>query len=564
MAEPTVTASPHAPPIAVDAPPVKIDPRARMQIYGAILLGLFLAALDNTVVGTALPKIATDLRGNELFTAVFTAYLLTATVSGPIYGKLSDLYGRRPIMLFGVGLFLVGSLLSGLSQEMWQLVLFRGVQGLGAGALFPIALAVVGDLFSPAERGKYSGLLGAVFGLAAVIGPAVGGILTDTIGWQWVFFINLPLGAVVLAVIWRLLPRIKGPEGSRSIDYLGAAVFSAAVVAVLVGFTNMQNEDLTSPWVGGAIALGLVLAGAFVFIESRAEEPILPLDIFRHRTVVISVASMFLVAFGFFAAVVFLPRWFQVVVGSSATESGYQILPLLAGLILSATAAGQIVARTGRYKLLMLGSLSLLAVGLFLLTNLRTDTPVPLIWLWMLLAGIGIGPSFAVFTIIVQAAVPFRQLGAATSSLTFFQQVGGTIGLSIAGTIFGTTLRQQVPVQLSAHGVPPEVAAGLAGGNALRDLTVVGDLGAAILASAPPEAAAALRPIIPAIVAAIHDALSVATAGAFWLGIGAAVISVLMVVFLREVPFRDAAWSGSPGDAATEADGSDGRAASPA
>jgi len=242
MAEPTITASPHAPPIAVDAPPVKIDPRARMQIYGAILLGLFLAALDNTVVGTALPKIATDLRGNELFTAVFTAYLLTATVSGPIYGKLSDLYGRRPIMLFGVGLFLVGSLLSGLSQEMWQLVLFRGVQGLGAGALFPIALAVVGDLFSPAERGKYSGLLGAVFGLAAVIGPAVGGILTDTIGWQWVFFINLPLGAVVLAVIWRLLPRIKGPEGSRSIDYLGAAVFSAAVVAVLVGFTNMLTR----------------------------------------------------------------------------------------------------------------------------------------------------------------------------------------------------------------------------------------------------------------------------------------------------------------------------------
>ncbi|MBA2254985.1 MAG: MFS transporter [Chloroflexi bacterium] len=567
MSEPTTSMSRAAPPAAVtpDGPPVRIDPRARLQIYGAILLGLFLAALDQTVVGTALPRIATDLRGNELFTAVFTAYLLAATVSGPIYGKLSDLYGRRPMMLFGVSVFLIGSLLSGLSAEMWQLVLFRGIQGLGAGALFPIALAVVGDLFSPAERGKYSGLLGAVFGLAAVIGPAIGGILTDTIGWQWVFFVNLPLGVVVLAIIWRLLPRVKGPEGSRSIDYLGALVFSLAVISVLVGFTNKQDQDWTSPWVGGAILLGLALAALFIYIEARADEPIVPLDIFRNRTVAISVASMFLVAFGFFATVVFLPRWFQVVQGSSATESGYQILPLLGGLILSATGAGQIVARTGRYKLLMLGSLVLLAVGLYLLTNLRTDTPVPLIWLWMLLAGLGIGPSFAVFTLIVQASVPFRQLGAATSSLTFFQQVGGTIGLAIAGTIFGTTLQQQVPAQMAARGIPPEVSGGLAGGNALRDLTVVGDLGAAILASAPPQFAEALRPLIPAIVGAIHDSLSLATASAFWLGIGAALVAVALVALLREVPFREAAWAGAPGEhGESEPSEPSERAASPA
>ncbi|MDQ3449249.1 MAG: MFS transporter, partial [Chloroflexota bacterium] len=522
-------------------------------IYGAILMGLFLAALDQTVVGTALPRIATELRGNELFTLVFTVYLLTATVSGPIYGKLSDLFGRRPMMLVGVSVFLLGSFLSGLSQEMWQLVLFRGVQGLGAGALFPIALAVVGDLFSPAERGKYSGLLGAVFGLAAVIGPAIGGILTDTVGWQWVFFVNLPLGFVVLAVIWRLLPRIKGSVTSRSIDYLGAAVFSLAVIPVLVGFTNKQSADWTDPWVGGAIAIGLLFAALFIFVEARAKEPIVPLDIFRNRTVAISVASMFLVAFGFFATVVFLPRWFQVVQGSSATESGYQILPLLAGLILSATAAGQIVARTGRYKILMLASLLSLAVGLYLLTNLRAETDVPVIWLWMLLAGMGIGPAFAVFTIIVQASVPFRQLGAATSSLTFFQQVGGTIGLAIAGTIFGTTLQEELPRQLTAAGVPPEVSGPLAGGNVLRDLTGVGDLGATILASAPPEAQEFLRPLIPAIVGAIHQALSLATAAAFWLGIAAALIAAALVAFLREVPFRNAAWAGAPGEPTTDA-----------
>lgn len=551
MAEPAqrAAASGAAPPMPasrqVDEPPVRIDPRARMQIYLAILLGLFLAALDQTVVGTALPTIVTQLKGNDLYTFVFTIYLLTSTVSGPVYGKLSDLFGRRPVILFGVSVFLIGSLLSGLSQEMWQLILFRGMQGLGAGALFPIALAVVGDLFSPAERGKYSGLLGAVFGLAAVIGPAIGGILTETVGWPWVFFVNLPLGLVVLAIIYRLLPRVKGNATSRSIDYLGALVFSAAVIPILVGFTNKQTAEWTDPWVGGAIAIGVVFGIVFLFVESRAAEPIVPLEIFRNRTVAISVASMFLIAFGFFATVVFLPRWFQVVNGSSPTESGYQILPLLAGLILSATGAGQLVARTGRYKLLMLISVMLLAVGLYLLTNLRAGTDVPMIWLWMLVAGVGIGPSFAVFTLIVQASVPFRLLGAATSSLTFFQQVGGTIGLAIAGTIFGSTLRAEIPNQLTANGVPPEVVQGFGSSGAAFDPTAVGDLGARILAGAPPQAQELLRPIIPDIVAGIHQALSLATAGSFWLGIGAAILAAVLIVFLREVPFREAAWAGS-------------------
>jgi EmrB/QacA subfamily drug resistance transporter len=556
MPEPTAQASATARGAPADDAPIHIDPRARMEIYGAILLGLFLAALDQTVVGTALPKIATALHGNDLFTFVFTIYLLTATVSGPVYGKLSDLFGRRPVLLFAVSLFLVGSLLAGLSQEMWQLILFRGIQGLGAGALFPIAFAVVGDLFSPAERGKYSGALGAVFGLAAVIGPAIGGILTDTVGWPFVFFINLPIGAVVLFVIYRLLPKVKGPDSSRSIDYLGAVIFSLAVIPILIGFTNKQSADWTDPWVGGAILLGIVMAVLFVFIESRAAEPIVPLDIFRNRSVAISIASMFLVSFGFFATVVFLPRWFQVVHGSSATESGYQILPLLAGLIISATGTGQIVARTGRYKLLILTSLAMLAIGLYLLTNLRTDTDIPVLWVWMLVAGIGIGPSFAVFTLVVQASVPFRQLGAASSSLTFFQQVGGTIGLAIAGTIFGTTLQTELPKQLAANGVPPEVIGQVAGGNVLRNLTGVGDLGAAILAAAPPQAQELLRPLIPGIVKTIHDGLSIATASAFWLGIGAATVAVALVLFLQEVPFRNTAWAGDPNATGESSDAS--------
>ncbi|MFN2484040.1 MAG: MDR family MFS transporter, partial [Candidatus Limnocylindria bacterium] len=413
-----------------DAPPVEIDHRTRLEILGAILLGLFLSALDQTVVGTALPRIVDDLQGNDLYTWVFTVYLLTSTVTGPIYGKLSDLFGRRPIIMLGIILFLVGSALSGLSGEMWQLILFRGIQGLGAGALFPVALAVIGDLFSPSERGKYQGLFGAVFGVSALIGPALGGLLTDTVGWPWVFFVNLPVGAVALFIIWRTLPAVRRPDAARSIDYLGAAVFTAAIIPILVGLTNKQFGEWTDPSVGGLIALGLLISALFVWSESRAREPIVPLGLFANRTFSISVAASFLAAFGFFGAVVFLPRWFQVVRGASATESGYQTLALLVGLIGSSVLSGQIVSRTGRYKLLMVVSLSLLAVGLFAMSHLQTDTPLPILWAWMLVTGLGIGPSFAILTLIVQNAVPFSALGAATSNLVFFRQVGGTVGLA--------------------------------------------------------------------------------------------------------------------------------------
>ena len=423
------------------AVPVGVDPRTRTQIVAAVLLGLFLAALDQTVVGTALPRIVTDLRGNDIYTWAFTAYILTATISGPIYGKLSDLFGRRPILLFAVSVFLIGSLLSGLSQEMWQFVAFRGIQGLGAGALFPVALAVIGDMFDASERGKYQGLVGGIFGLSSVIGPAIGG---------------------VIAVIWRALPTFR-PSGARpKIDYLGASVLAGALVPLLVGLTNKQTGNWSDPAVGGLIVLGLVIAAIFVWVESRAAEPLIPLGLFRNRSFTISVIAMFVASMAFFAPIVFLPRWFQVVGGSSATQSGYQLLALLGGLIISAMGSGQIVARTGRYKLLALGAGVTLGVGLFLLSNLRADTPLPVLFVWMFITGLGVGPVFSVFTLVVQGAVAPRQIGTATSSLTLFQQLGGSVGLAIAGTVFGSRLAEELPVQLAAS-VPPQVAAGFAG-----------------------------------------------------------------------------------------------------
>ncbi len=349
---------------AADRPPIELPHPVRMRILGAVMVGVFLAALDQTVVGTALPRIITDLGGNNLYTWAFTAYLLTSTISGPLYGKVSDLFGRRPVFLFGISVFMVGSLFAGLSQEMWQLVVARGIQGLGAGALFPIAMAVMADIFAPSERGRYQGLFGAVFGVSSLLGPAVGGLITDTIGWPFVFFLNLPIGAVVLLTVRRYLPAYH-PAGARpKIDYLGAALFTGALVPILVGLTNKQSADWTDLSVGGLIALGVVVLGTFIWVESRAKEPIVPLDLFRNRAFSVSVGAVFLAAFGFFAAIVFLPRWFQVVAGASATISGYQMLPLLGGVIFSAVASGQIVARTGRYRWMTFAALVTTAVGL--------------------------------------------------------------------------------------------------------------------------------------------------------------------------------------------------------
>jgi len=530
----TTAAHADAPDQDHDRPPIELPHRVRLEILGAVLLGILLAALDQTIVGTALPTIVTDLQGNDVYIWAFTAYLLTATVSGPIYGKLSDIFGRRPIFVIGVAIFLLGSLLCAISGEMWQFLLFRGVQGLGAGALFPVALAIIGDIFAPSERGKYQGFFGAIFGLSSLIGPAIGGLITDNFGWNWVFLVNLPLGAVVLFIIWRTLPVRIASDVDRHIDYVGAVVFVAALVPILIGLTNKRFGEWTDPDVGGLITVGLLLAAVFVWVESRAKEPILPLGLFRIRAFTASVIAMFLATMGFFTTIAFLPRWYQVVAGTSATESGYQILPLLGGLIISAIAAGQLVSRTSRYKALITGALVLLAFGLFLLTNIRADTPGPLVWLWMAVAGLGIGPSLAVFTLVVQNAVPVRSLGTGTSAVTLFQQVGGTVGLAIAGTIFGSVLLEEIPRQLTEAGVPEQFAGQLTSGEgaALNDLAGVGDLGAAILADVPEQFRPVVEPMIPAIAEGIHAAFSIATGATFVVGIVTALLAALVVLVL--------------------------------
>ncbi|MFM2106605.1 MAG: hypothetical protein RL338_1637 [Chloroflexota bacterium] len=563
-----------ATPSLEEDPALGLSRRQKFEILAAIMVGLFLGALDQTIVGTALPRIVTDLGGNDLYVWVVTSYLLTSTISVPFYGKLSDVYGRKPLLMGGIGLFLVGSVLAGLSSDMTQLILFRGIQGLGAGSLFPISLAVIGDLFSPAERGKYQGLFGAVFGISFLVGPALGGFLTDAVSWHWIFFVNLPVGAVALYVIWHLLPNIRRKDASRHFDVLGGVVFIVGIAMLLIGLTNKQSAEWTSPEVGGLIAASLAILAVFVLIERRAAEPIVPLDLFRNRTYASSIVSTFFVSTGFFGAVIFLPRWFQVVQGSSATESGYQQFPLLLGLIGGSIASGQIVARTGRYKALIAGSLALTAVGLVLMTQLRATTELPVLWAWMFATGLGLGPTLAVYTIIVQNAVPFSRLGVATSNLTFFRQVGGSVGLAVAGTVFATALETEMPAQLGpvlgevAASVPPEaqaqfgqLAGGLAdglaaGGLDLNALAGVGvSFGEAFVGYVTGQAPADLQPVVGAIFGpfvarldlAFHEAFSLAIGQVFVLGVGAAAVALVAALAMKELPLRVSRGGGGEG-----------------
>ena len=511
---------------------IEVNARARFEILSAIMLALFLGALDQTIVGPVLPRISTELNGSDLYTWVVTSYLVTSTAAIPVYGKLSDFFGRKPMLLIGIVLFLIGSVLSGLSQTMWELIAFRGIQGLGAGALFPISLAVIGDLFTPVERGKYQGLFGAVFGVAFLVGPFLGGVLTDNFGWHYIFFVNVPVGLVSLYLIGRLLPMVHPKDVRLTLDVAGVITFVGAVVPVLVALTLAETTSWLDPSVIGWFVVGLVFLVAFVVAEARAKDPMIPLDLFRNRTFAVSAVATFFAVFGFSILIIFLPLWFQIVKGESTTASGYLLFPFLLGLIFSSVAAGQIVSRTGRYKVLLAVGLVFMGVGVFLFQNLRADTSFAALSVWMLIAGLGVGPTMAIFTLIVQNDVPFARLGTATSDLTLFRQIGTSVGLTMAFTLFRenltwTSIHDSIVAALPA-GVPasnvPTVAPAVFDPNQL--ISVGGSVSNAF-AHYPPSFATGF-----------YDAFSLAIAHSVWLGVLASAISFVAVLALKERPLR--------------------------
>jgi EmrB/QacA subfamily drug resistance transporter len=526
--------------IAMSAPEhaaIEVNVRARFEILGAIMLALFLGALDQTIVGPVLPRISTELNGADLYTWVVTSYLVTSTAAIPVYGKLSDYFGRKPMLLTGIVLFLIGSILSGLSQTMWELILFRGVQGLGAGALFPISLAVIGDLFTPAERGKYQGMFGGVFGIAFLIGPFLGGVLTDNLSWHWIFFVNVPVGLVSLYLIGRLLPMVHPTDAHFTLDIPGVLTFTGGVVPVLIALTLAETTSWTDPSVIGWFALGIVLMVVFVLVEWKANDPMIPLDLFRNRTFTVSAIATFFAVFGFSTLIIFLPLWFQIVKGESTTASGYLLFPFLVGLIFSSVAAGFLVSRTGRYKLLLSVGLLVMGVGLALFSNLRGDTQFPPLWLWMLIAGLGVGPTMAIFTLIVQNDVPFQRLGTATSDLTLIRQIGTSVGLTAAFTLFRDNLSwgllhdqivSALPPGTPAQALPPAQAPP---GFDLGSLTSVGSPVTDIFARVPAQLQAGYT-------AGFYNAFSIAIANSIWIGVGAAALSFVAVLALKEKPLR--------------------------
>jgi EmrB/QacA subfamily drug resistance transporter len=524
-------------------PQVQLAPGKRNAVLFAVLLGLFLSALDQTVVGTALPRIVTDLSGNGYYTWVVTVYLLTSTVTVPMYGKLSDVYGRKILLLIGIGLFLAGSWLAGLSQSMTELIFFRGVQGLGAGALFPISLAIIGDIFTPRERGRYQGFFGAVFGLSFLIGPFIGGWITDNISWRWVFYVNMPIGLAALVVIALVLPNFHPAikTSARDLDYAGIVVFTAAIVPILLGLTNKgltnshgQLHAWTDPTVGGLLLLGIILLAVFLFIETRAKQPIMPLQLFRSRSFSVTNAAVFMIALGMFSAIIFLPRYYQAVRGISATASGYMMWPLLVGLMGGSVASGILVSRIGRYKRLVVGAMAMFVIGSFLMTHVQAHTSDWTLWVWMLVMGLGIGPSMSVFTVVIQSVSPPQQMGVATSTLTFLRQMGGTVGLAIAGEFFSQQFTQKLPGQLLAHGVPSKIIQQFQShGSASGSFTGVG-LRTQLSHTLP----ASVQPLIPRIIAGVNDAFSLAMGQVFWLTVVAGAVAFVAVLLLPDVPLR--------------------------
>jgi EmrB/QacA subfamily drug resistance transporter len=452
--------------------PVVEQPPTRLRwALGALMLTLLLAALDQTIVSTALPTITSDLGGLKELSWVVTAYLLASTASTPIWGKLSDLYGRKLMLQSAVVVFVVGSAMAGLSQSMSQLIATRALQGLGGGGLMVLVMAVIADLIPPRERGRYTGLFGAVFGLASVIGPLLGGYITEHFSWRWIFYINLPLGIAAFVVLGAVLHLPRHRE-KASIDWLGAGLMVAGVVSLLlVTVWGGQEYAWLSPEIVGLGAFGVLMVVLFVLQERRAAEPIVSMDLFRNRVFTVTSAIGFVTGFAMFGSIVYLSIYLQVVDGSSPTVAGLQLLPLMAGIIVTSIVSGRLITRTGRYKVFPIIGTGLATVALLMFSRLGGDTPYWQIAIAMAILGAGLGNVMQVLVLAVQNSVAPRELGAATSGSTFFRSIGGSFGTAVFGAVWAARLASELAGLLPG---------GAAGGNVTSSLTSIRAL--------PPEA----------------------------------------------------------------------------
>ncbi|MGX1884620.1 MFS transporter [Streptomyces sp. NPDC055287] len=449
--------APAAAPVAGPGTEPGDSRRTVLVAIGALLLGMLLAALDQTIVSTALPTIVSELGGMEHLSWVVTAYMLAATAATPLWGKLGDQYGRKKLFQAAIVIFLIGSVLCGVAQDMSQLIGFRAVQGLGGGGLMVLSMAIVGDLVPPRERGRYQGLFGAVFGATSVLGPLLGGLFTEHLSWRWVFYINLPIGVVALLVIAAVL-HIPVGSARHTIDYLGTALIaSVAVCLVLVASLGGTTWAWGSAQIIGLAVLGVVLLVWFVLVERKAAEPVLPLKLFKLRTFTLVAVISFIVGFAMFGAMTYLPTFLQVVQGVTPTMSGVHMLPMVLGMLITSTASGQIVSRTGRWKVFPIAGTGITALGLLLLHQLTETTGTWEMSAFFFVFGAGLGLVMQVLVLVAQNAVRYEDLGVATSGATFFRSIGASFGVAVFGTIFTNRLLDKLGDALAGQQLPPGI-----------------------------------------------------------------------------------------------------------
>jgi len=497
-----------------------VSKSTRNAVVIAIMLGMLLAALDQTIVSTALPTIVSDLGGTNHLSWVVTAYLLAETIMTALVGKFGDLFGRKPVFLISVVLFLAGSALCGMADSMLWLVGSRAIQGLGAGGLMVTAMAVIADVVPLSERGKYQGFMGSVFGVATVGGPLLGGLFVDQLSWRWAFYVNIPLGILVLVVATIALPSVKAAI-KPAIDYLGILLIALAATGLTLVTTWGGNEyDWTSTTIIAMTIGSLIALVLFVMVENRAAEPLLPMRLFKSRVFTVSAILSFIIGFAMLGGVTFLPTYLQYVHGASATDSGLQMLPLVVGLLLASVLVGNIISKTGRYRIFPILGTILIGAGLFLLSLMDNHTPYLTSAAYMLVLGIGVGLCMPVPTVVVQSTVDYSDLGVATSGVSFLRTMGSSFGVAVFGSIYATQLPEKLAGAIPA-GVDPRVASTVEGVRALPD---------------------ALR---DPITAAYADALHVV----FLTAVPVAALGLLVALLLKEVPLRDTARMSAGGNA---------------
>ena len=517
--------APSGEPASGGGPVVEFTHRQILLIFSGLMLGMFLAALDQTIVGTALPTIVNSLHGLNHMSWVVTAYLLTSTISTPLYGKLSDQFGRKGIFQFAIVVFLIGSALAGLSQSMMQLVAFRGIQGLGAGGLMAMGMTIIADVVSPRERGRYQGYLGATFAVSSIVGPLLGGLFTDNLSWRWIFYINIPIGIVALIVTSAVL-KLPFHRQSHKIDFLGAGLMMVGVTAALL-VTVWGGAQY--PW-GSPVIIGLGLASAgviaaFIVWEHYAAEPILPPSLFRIGVFRTAATVSFLLSMVMFGAIIYLPLYLQLVDGVSAMVSGLLMIPLMLGLLGTSIASGQIVSRTGKYKIMPIIGGVLVVIGMWLLSNLGLHTSHLVMSAYVLVLGAGMGMTMQIMILATQNAVPSDAIGTGTAAVTFFRSLGGAFGTSLFGAVFIAGLNHWIPVlvpRAAAYGIHVE-------GNF--------SMSSAEIHQFPPHVQYG---VLDSFVRSLHTV--------FLIGVPLAVAMLVATFFLKEVPLRSTAGLDRPSE----------------